>query len=232
MKLGIFTDSHYSSAEVNCGNRYNNRSLTKINEAFKYFRKEKCDLVICLGDLIDTEEEHSKEVANLKEISRDLSNFNLKTYILMGNHDAFAFTVDEFYDILGEQYRPENIYGKNNNLIFIDACYFKSGIHYMPGDSDWTDTFYPETDKLGELLSNITGDTYIFMHQNIDPTIRPDHRLYNDSTVREILEKSNKVKKVFQGHYHPGNTSELNGIGYEAYPAMCEKENAYYIIEL
>ena len=33
MKIGIFTDSHFSSAEVTCGNRYNSRSLEKIRRA-------------------------------------------------------------------------------------------------------------------------------------------------------------------------------------------------------
>lgn len=232
MKIGLFTDSHFSSAEVTCGNRYNNKSLKKINEAFEYFTNKNCDLVICLGDLIDKENEHTKEIANLKRISEDLLKYNLKTYILMGNHDAFAFDEDEFYAVLGEQYRPEDIYNSSENLIFLDACYFKSGMHYKPGDSDWTDTFFPETDELDKLLSNITGDAYIFLHQNIDPSIRSDHRLFNDSDVREILEKSNKVKKVFQGHYHPGYKSELNGIYYETYPAMCEQEKAYFVIEL
>ena len=33
MKLGIFTDSHYSSSELTCGCRYNSRSLEKINNS-------------------------------------------------------------------------------------------------------------------------------------------------------------------------------------------------------
>ena len=53
---------------------------------------EQCDLVICLGDLIDREQEHAKEIVNL------------------------------------------------------------------------------------------------FLHQNIDPTIRSDHRLFNDREIRDILE--------------------------------------------
>lgn len=55
MKLGIFTDSYYSTAEVTCGKRYNNKSLEKIQEAYKHFQTEKCDFVICLGDFIDKE---------------------------------------------------------------------------------------------------------------------------------------------------------------------------------
>ena len=70
MKLGIFTDSHYSSQEITCGNRYNSRSLEKIKQAYCYFEEEKCDLVICLGDLTDKESTHEKEVENLSKIAQ------------------------------------------------------------------------------------------------------------------------------------------------------------------
>lgn len=104
MKLGLFADSHFSSAEVTCGNRYNNKSLKKIEEAYNFFLKENCDYVICLGDLIDRENEHVKEIANLNKISDTLKNYAVETCVIMGNHDAFSFDVDEFYSILGEQY--------------------------------------------------------------------------------------------------------------------------------
>ena len=69
MKLGMFTDPHYSSAEVTCGVRYNSRSLEKIKKAYEDFEKENCDLVICLGDLIDHEDSHERVVENLKAVA-------------------------------------------------------------------------------------------------------------------------------------------------------------------
>jgi hypothetical protein len=70
MKLGIFTDSHYSSHTITGLNkrRRNSQSLKKIKEAYDFFAAENCDLVICLGDLIDKEDSHQKEIDNLKEI--------------------------------------------------------------------------------------------------------------------------------------------------------------------
>ena len=70
------------------------------------------------------------------------------------------------------------------------------------------------------------------MHQNIDPNIREDHRVFNDSEIRDVLEKSNKVKSVFQGHFHPGFSSVHDGIKYITYPAMCENDGAYYVVEI
>lgn len=232
MKIGIFTDSHFSSAEVTCGNRYNNKSFEKIKEAYQFFVGEKCDLVVCLGDLIDREDEHIKEIENLEKISKLLTGYDIESRVVMGNHDAFAFDVDEFYSILGEKFRPENMSVDNKNLIFLDTCYFKNGNHYKPGDTDWTDTYYPMAEELKKLLHDIDGQAYIFMHQNVDSTIREDHRVYNSDDLHAIFKNSKKVKTVFQGHFHPGFSSVHDGIKYITYPAMCENDGAYYVVEI
>ncbi len=230
MKIGFFTDSHYSSQKITCGNRYNNKSLEKIKQAYKFFEKEKCDIVVCLGDLIDKEDSHQKEIENLKEVAEVIKNSPLKTICLMGNHDAFTFTRDEFYEILGTE-KPKNIIFDNKALLFLDACYFKSGIHYMPGDSDWTDTFYPHLKELEQDLAS-SRDVYLFLHQNIDLNIREDHRLYNSEELNELLKKNGGVKTVYQGHYHFGEESFYNDIRFKTFPAMCEKDEAYFIEEI
>ncbi len=231
IKIGIFTDSHYSSQEVTCGNRYNNKSLVKIQQVYRFFEQNQCDLVICLGDLIDKEFSHEKEIENLKAVAEIINNSQIKTVCLMGNHDAFAFTEAEFYGILGSC-KPEFIRTANKNLLFLDACYFKNGNHYLPGDSDWEDTFYPYVDDLKKQIDEAVGDVYIFMHQNIDPDISEDHRLHNYETINRILMQGGKVKTVYQGHYHKGNKSMHNGIRYVTFPAMCENEKTYFIEDI
>ena len=231
MRIGIFADSHYSSQEVTCRNRYNSRSLDKIKQAYRYFEEENCELVICLGDLIDKEDAHEKEIHNLMEIAKVIRESPLNSVCLMGNHDAFAFEQREFYEILGIA-KPETVKAGNKTLIFIDACYFKNGNHYMPGDSDWTDTFYPHIRELKKQLADADGDVYIFMHQNMDPGIPEDHRLFNAEQINALLQKSEKVKTVYQGHFHPGYQSMHNGIQYVTFPAMCENEHAYFIAEI
>ena len=231
MKLGLFTDSHYSSQKVTCGNRYNNKSLEKIKTAYAYFESQKCDLVVCLGDLVDKEASHKKEVENLKKVANIISKSLIKTICLMGNHDAFAFTEAEFYEILSDC-KPENVKTEEKTLLFLDACYFKNGNHYLPGDTDWTDTFYPQVEALKEQIDEAIGDVYVFLHQNIDPNIREDHRLYNSVEINDLLHESGKVKAVYQGHYHPGAESKHGDIEYFSFPAMCENENAYYILNI
>lgn len=231
MKIGIFTDSHYSTQEITCGKRFNSKSLEKIRQAYDFFESEKCDLAVCLGDLIDKEDSHKKETENLKAVAGVINKSPIKTVCLMGNHDAFAFTKAEFYETLKIS-EPDSIETDGKKLLFLDACYFKNGNHYLPGDSDWTDTFYPYAEDLKQQIDEAAGEVYIFVHQNLDPNIRENHRLYNFEEINRILQASGKVKAVYQGHYHPGAESNHNDIKYFTFPAMCENENAYYILNI
>lgn len=232
MKIGLFSDPHYSTAPVTCEKRYNNQSLFKIQTALDHFRAENCDLVICLGDLIDTEDDHAQEIINLQKVAALFHASPLKIIAVMGNHDAFRFEVEEFYRILGEQYRPQLTSMERNHFLFLDACYFKTGIHYMPGDEDWTDTCFPHTDNLERTLAALDGNIYVFLHQNIDPAVCPLHRLYNAAEICSIIGKYSNVRAVYQGHYHPGMQSEYEGVPYITLPAMCENTDAYYVIEI
>lgn len=231
MKIGIFTDSHYSSAEITCGNRYNSASLSKIREAYQSFKRENCDMVVSLGDLIDCENEHDREIKNLVQISRIIKESGIPTVAVMGNHDAFTFTEDEYYDILGRDCRPysRNIGGKN--MVFLDTCYFQDGSRYKPGDSDWTDTYFPDMEGLQREISQMSGDIYIFMHQNIDPSLPEEYRVSNAEAIRHMIERNGNVRGVYQGHYHKGNRLELNGISYVTFQAMCSYEDACYIVD-
>ena len=226
MKLGIFTDSHYSSSALTCGQRYNSRSLEKIKEAYRIFEDAGCDLVLCLGDLTDTETTYEKECENLRACAAVMDASPLPTLCLMGNHDAFVFTVDAFYDILGEHHKPHTVSTEDAVLIFLDACHFATGVHYQPGDYDWTDTYYPDTEDLRKQLVSADKPVCVFLHQDIDPSISEDHRLSNDAQIRQILEDSGGVSWVISGHYHPGMESVHHGIRYLTLPALCERETA------
>ena len=95
-----------------------------------------------------------------------------------------------------------------------------------------TDTFYPDEDQFALKLSESQSDTYVFIHQNIDPAVDPNHRIANADTMFAHINRSPSVKAVFQGHYHPGLRSEYGGVQYVTLPAMCEVERAFFIFDL
>ncbi|MBR3778286.1 MAG: metallophosphoesterase [Clostridia bacterium] len=232
MKIGLFSDPHYSSQELTCGNRRNNLSLGKMRKALEHFRAEGCDRVICLGDLTDTEDTKAKEEANMAEIAALFKEFAMPITVVMGNHDAYVFTAEEFYALLGGC-EPVDVHEDGKHLLFLDTNYTAAGVRYTPHGFHWDDVGLPDPDALRRQLAALEGDVYLFMHQNIDPAIpAADHRLANADRVCAILEQSGKVRAVYQGHYHWGNRSRQGGIDYITLPAMAVYDDTCRIIEV
>ena len=100
----------------------------------------------------------------------------------------------------------------------------------------WTNASVPpkQRDFLRDVLAMPeTEEAYVFVHQNLDPTVESHHIIRGAEEIRAILRESGKVKAVFQGHYHPGKESVIDGIPYHTLPAMCEgEENRYMITEI
>ncbi len=234
MKIGLFTDPHYSDKSKPSDNRYHARSFDKISEAMTHFKKENVDLVICLGDITDDCFDIKDNPKALKKLVDMINSFGIKFYSLMGNHDYLSFTREEFNELSNGAYPPFKIENESNILIFLDCNYCDNGEAYKVRDVDWTNTFLPndQFEELKELLKS-PKEKYIFLHQNLDKDVDACHIVHNADEIREVLEKANGVKMVIQGHYHAGHDNIINGIKYHTLPSMCTGENNHYeIIEI
>lgn len=229
MKIGIFTDSHYSSKEVSNKTRRPSLSLGKIHQAMEEFHDVDC--IVCLGDLVDTCETYQECEAKLREIGLLIRSVGVPFYCLRGNHDCDLFTEEQFYEGIGTEKPPFSLKMGSDMLVFLDANYDSDGKTYLPGCVDWTDTMLPD-DQM-ESLKTVLADravtnVYVFIHQNVDPDVQWQHILSNAEQVRNVISGSGKVKRVIQGHYHPGHNNEIDGVAYHTLPAMCEGERNYY----
>ena len=233
MKLGLFTDPHYSTKELACKTRRPLLSYGKIREAMEHFASESVDAVICLGDLVDDSGSREENVAEIKRINSLIRSFGLPFYCMMGNHDYQNFTREEFCELTEGAYPPFALEMGNSLLIFLDCNYRKCVRIYGPDDVDWKDTRLPEDQlsKMRELIvNNPERDVYVLSHQNIDSTIRADHVTHNADDIRKMLNSYSNVRAVIQGHYHRGNDNVIDGIKYHTLPAMCEGEGNYFEI--
>ncbi len=230
MKIGLYTDPHYSSQEITGGNRYNSRSLDKMRAAYEEFEKAGCDLIICLGDLTDTEDTKEREVANMTEIAALFDACPIPTTVVMGNHDAYVFEPEEFYGLLGGC-QPLDFVDGDKTLLFLSANHNPDGTPYHPHAFHW-DRCYVPTEGLAERIAAAEGEVTVFLHQNLDAVCPADHRPVNADEVCRILAESGKVKAVYQGHFHWGADTEKDGIRYVTLPAMCCFENTHRIIEI
>ena len=224
MKIGLYSDPHYSSQELTGGNRYNNKSLDKMRAAYRDFEAAGCDLIICLGDLTDTEDTKQREIAAL------FAACPIPTTVVMGNHDAYVFEPADFYALLGGR-EPLDWVDGDTTLMFLSANHNPDGSAYHPHAFHWDKCYIP-TEGLQERLAAAEGDVTVFLHQNLDPACPDDHRPRNAEEVCRILADSGKVKAVYQGHYHLGADTVRDGIHYVTLPAMCCFDNTHRIIEV
>ena len=152
---------------------------------------------------------------------------------MMGNHDYQNFTREEFNRYTNGSYPPFSLNIGNNTLVFLDANYYEDETVYSRGNVDWTKTNVPK--KQIEELKNILMDdniknVYVFSHQNLDPYVESHHIIHNAEQIRGLLAESKKVKKVIQGHFHPGHDTVIDKIEYHTLCAMCEGEKNYFEI--
>ena len=230
MKIGIYSDPHYSSQELTGGNRYNSRSLDKMKAAYADFTAAGCDLIVCLGDLTDTEDTHEKEVENMRQIAALFAACPIPTVCVMGNHDAYVFEPEEFYALLGGC-EPLDWIAEGKTLVFLSANHNPDGSPYHPHAFHWDQCYLP-TEGLAERLAAAEGEVYVFLHQNLDAACPADHRPVNADAVCAVLEAAGNVKAVYQGHFHWGADTENDGVRYVTLPAMCCYENTHRIIEI
>lgn len=230
MKIGLFTDSHYSTVEA-YGSRRPTLSYGKIRAAMEAFVDASTDLVICLGDIVDHCKEASESEGILRELTGMIHSYGIPFYCVMGNHDGDMFTREEFKEYTGNALPPFSVEMEKKTLIFLDANYNDDGTSYEPGKVDWVNTYVPEDQivQLKEILKT-AEEAYIFIHENLDPDVEEHHIVHNAEKLHRIFKESGKVKKVIQGHYHWGHENEIDDIIYHTLPAMCEGENNYYEI--
>lgn len=235
MKIGIFTDPHYSLQEKRGGNRRPALSWEKLAVAMEDFLNEKVDFCICLGDLVDDADRSEPAEARLVRLVEKARSYGIPLYFLGGNHDFESFTPEEFAKKTASPRPPFRLDTPTHRFLFLDANYRSDFRHFSQAGVEWTDSNLPplQTEFLKKELASSEKPAVICLHENLDPRIPEDHRIKNAAEVRCILEESGRVALVLQGHYHKGADHTVNGIRYFTPGAMCvEEENPHPILIL
>jgi len=244
--FGLITDVHFADRPPR-GTRYYNQSKQKLLEALHVFNKSNLHFIIQLGDYKDEDDrpEKSRTLAYLDEIETAMRQYNGPVYHVLGNHDMDSISKQDF---LAHTQNHGAAKGKNyysfvfNRLKFIvlDANYNTDGSDYDSGNFDWTSAQIPES-QIQWLKTELAGGSdpvIVFVHQLLDWFSGMHKSLYirNAEEIVEILEKSNRVLAVFQGHHHSGNYSFRNGIHYFTMKAAVEgalpENNSFATVEI
>jgi alkaline phosphatase len=197
---------------------------------------EKVDLVIELGDIIDSAKELDVEKGYLRRIAKDFAAIHEKHYHVLGNHCLSALTKPEFLEIVGQRSSFYSFDMNDVHFVVLDACFRSDDQPYARGNFDWTDSNVPaaELEWLEGDIRQTAHKTVVFVHQRLD--VEPPLGIKNAPKVRRVLQESGKVLAVLQGHDHEGGCQEIAGIHYGALRAMIEgtgpENNSYAIMDI
>lgn len=232
MRLGIFTDSHYCKVEVLCKTRRPSLSLQKITEAMDAFQAASVDFCVCLGDLIDVGESKEASLKCCQEAIALIQSYGIPYQLIPGNHDYTIFSAEQFFELTDCSPLPCVIETDTHTLVFLDASYRSDYRRFDIAGVEWKDSNLPpfQLEFLKRGLMESDKPCIVLLHECLDSDVCPNHRVKNAEAIRSILEESQKVNLVLQGHYHKGADRVENGIRYLTVPAMCEGEENHYLI--
>lgn len=241
MKFAILSDIHMGPE------RYWKGVLRKINKDVEIFLNDfveemnnnvKPEFVVVLGDLIE-DEDKSNDIKNMKSVINLLNKLKCQVYYVAGNHDLTNLSEDEV----------KNLFNQKELYYSFD----KGEFHFIVLFAELKGNAVPISDEQKEWLQKDLNKTkkkcIIFTHrglaeqdlkENIWFKDNPEWALIpNRNEIKKILETSNKVIAVFNGHLHWDKKHVENNIPHFTIQSLIENEEdkgiaseAYAIVDI
>lgn len=244
--FGMVADLHYAerpNALDEPGWRCYNDAPLKLRDCIDEMNARKVDFLIELGDFKDMMPTPEATLKCLDDIEKAFERFNGPRYHVLGNHETDCITKSEFLAHISNagQKKPLAYYSFSIGevtFIVLDANYTSKMEDYSPGNFDFRDSNVPpdQVEWLKGVLASAPGPVVVFAHELIDPACPDVFRIRNAAELREIFEKSGKVRAVFTGHHHVGHSAIHNGIIYYTLRAMAQdaypKNNSFAEVTL
>ncbi len=229
VRAGLVTDIHYADADSR-GSRFYRESIGKLTEAAEKLSALRPDLVIELGDLIDsaTGVDADGELAFLRKIDGVLKRVSPNRHCVLGNHCLSTVPRDRFLGAVEQASGHRSFDRGGFHFVLLDACHRKDGTPYSAGNFHWTDTEIPAAQQewLSADLQATRLPTVVFVHQRLDSPAGSPHRIASADAVRKLLQRDGRVRAVFQGHSHQNELNRIEGIDYVTLAAMVEGSGA------
>jgi len=242
VRVGLFADVHH--AERVYGDRYCSDSAAKLAACVRCLQAATVDLLVCLGDLIDTGPNPGAEAAYVRAMARIVAGFPGACCWVLGNHDLQALGKAEFLRLCGAAHPAYYSFDvRGVHFVVLDGNCHADGSDFHAGDFSWDDAWVAaaQLDWLAADLAQAAGrPAVIFCHENLDHRLwqgAPDpHLARNAAQVRQVLAGAGNVAAVVQAHYHPGMATRQDGIPYLGLRAMVVgpglENNAFGVLEV
>ncbi|MDG2220536.1 MAG: metallophosphoesterase [Rubripirellula sp.] len=225
LRIGLITDLHHADKPA-AGSRHYRETLGKLEEAGQQFEQQSVDFVVELGDLIDAADSVAVEMKYLQTVNREFSKVCRDRHYVLGNHCVDTLTKKEFLGEVGQEKSYYSFDRGGLHFVILDSCFRGDGQPYGRKNFQWTDAnlSVEELEWLEADLGANEKPVIVFAHQRLD--VKNNHGVKNQAKVRSILEASQNVIAVFQGHSHKNDIQQIAGIHYCTLVAMVEGSGA------
>ena len=235
VRVGLVTDMHYADKPAG-GTRHYRETLDKLAVAAEQMQADRPDLMVELGDLIDSADSLTVEKEHLRRINQEFLALPGEKHYVLGNHCVHTLRKEEFLEGVGQEKSYYSFDQGGFHFVVLDSCFRSDGEPYGRKNFDWKDPNIPqlELEWLQADLAETEKKTIVFAHQRLDEAGK--HSVKNAAQVRRVLEDSGKVLAVLQGHSHKNDYQQIAGIHYVVLVAMVEgsgaENNAYTTMDL
>ena len=236
LKIGIVTDAHYAEKGT-VGNRHYQDSVLKMDATVDVFNEHQLDFAVFMGDLIDGHVSAEADLKNMSIIEAPFSRFKGDRHYVLGNHDLLKLEKDQFIEHCGAKKPYYSFDQQEYHFVILDACFNPDNSDYKAGNFNWTES-YVSKEELAWLEADLQQTSYptvVFVHQRLDDE-NSHYGVKNAPVVRDILQQSQVVMAVLQGHNHIWDYRAISGIHYFSLLALVEgaglENNAYSTLSL
>ncbi|MFM7322981.1 MAG: metallophosphoesterase family protein [Armatimonadota bacterium] len=238
MRIGLLTDIHYAEKDP-AGGRHYRESRRKVEAAVVDFAQAKVDILVQMGDLVDTPAvpDPAVELGFVRTMASVLDRAAPEKFGCLGNHCVQSFSKSSFLRAFGQRRSTFSIDRGGWHLVFLDGCHRHDGADYDAGNFAWDQSDIPEVrrDWLRRDLASNLLPVAVFCHQRLDEPTNRKFAVASRLEVREILAR-HRAAIVFMGHSHENDLQVHDGVRYAAVQAVVEGSgpgsNAYSVIEL
>lgn len=238
MKFAIINDIHYgpyNAGYLNGVQRKLTSQSQKLLEEFvtKMNNDVKPAFVVNLGDSIEDVNDRTEDMKAFTMVKNTLSTLKMRCYYLIGNHDVRTLAENEVAELLG--YERMYYSFDYEDFHYIALSFTITGDHTTVLKD--ISSVIPERQLqwLQNDLASTSKDAVVFEHYGLaDNDMKgnfwfekePHYALLtNRQEVRSILEKSGKVKAVFNAHQHWNSMNVHNNIPYFTVTSLVENTN-------
>ena len=228
------SDSHFSTFEENTSYKFLKKSKELLEDViFQINTSGPYDFVMFTGDLVNKPKK--EELVRFLGVA---SKIAYPWYAINGNHDISIdgpLTKSEFCKLLNS----------HNKYMSTEKIYYafspKRGFRVVCLDSiiDYKLTSNGEISKeqlswlKKELDSHKKDVVVLCTHVPVDePYSSPDHKMNNESEIKELLKHYTNPIVVLQGHYHCTKINQKDNVIYVSTPSLVTYPNAFRVINI